>query len=53
MKNKVKEYQDEISQMIETVIKNFMTNDPMTTLSDLMLIKNLNNKIQETLKENN
>ena len=50
MKNKIKKYQDELSVMIDTVIKNCMVDDPTTTLSDLMLIRNLNLKIQEEVK---
>ena len=50
MKNKIKKYNDELSVMINYVIKNFTVNDPTTTLSDLMLIRNLNLKIQEEVK---
>jgi hypothetical protein len=53
MSKRIKDYQEQISEVVDYLIKNYWTNHPTSTLSDLMLIRNLNNKIQDTLKENN
>jgi len=53
MSKRIKDYQEQISEVVDYLIKNFWTNHPTSTLSDLMLIRNLNNKIQDTFKENN
>ena len=47
---KVKKYQDEMTDMIEYVFKHHMVNELNTTLSDLMLIRNINLTIQEEVK---